>query len=158
MRKLILLITLLVTACNMGGPGMRVGDHAPSIRTKTLADVGGDLGRITTYKQPDPRMYQWSLDQALAQHKPIMLEFATPGHCTVCDRQLQEVKQLLDQYQGRVIFVHMDQYMNPEAFKAYKVMGDPWNFFIDSNGVVVYTQPGPMLYQEMQHAIELSMK
>ena len=35
------------------------------IKTKTLADVGGDLSRITTYRYPDERMYQYSLDEAM---------------------------------------------------------------------------------------------
>ncbi|MBU6467518.1 MAG: redoxin domain-containing protein [Betaproteobacteria bacterium] len=133
---------------------LQIGSEAPKIRTKTLQDVGGDMAKITTYRQPDKRMYQYSLDQALTSGKPIMLEFATPGHCTVCDRQLQEVKALLDKYQGKVIFLHMDQYENPDAFKAYKVMGDPWNFFIDGKGIVRYQQPGPMLMGEMDHAIQ----
>ena len=64
---------------------LTVGQKAPAIKTKTLADVGGDLTRITTYRFPDKRMYKLSLDQALKMGKPIVLEFATPGHCTVCD-------------------------------------------------------------------------
>ncbi|MCC6068926.1 thioredoxin family protein [Ferrovum sp. PN-J185] len=145
--------TLSITACTPTSR-LHVGSEAPKIRTKTLQDVGGDMARITTYRQPDKRMYQYSLDQALSTGKPIMLEFATPGHCTVCDRQLQEVKALLDKYQGQVIFLHMDQYENPDAFKAYQVMGDPWNFFIDGKGIVRYEQPGPMLMTEMDAAIQ----
>jgi len=48
----------------------------------------------------------------------------------------------------------MDQYENPEAFKAYRVMGDPWTFVIDSQGIVRYQQPGVMLYGEMEVAIK----
>jgi thiol-disulfide isomerase/thioredoxin len=133
--------------------GLAVGSRAPSLETKTLADVGGDLSRITTYRQPDPRMYQYSVDKALAQGKPILLEFATPGHCTPCDEQLQVAKALLEKYQDRVIFIHVDQYQNPQAYKAYRVMGDPWTFAIDSNGIVRVVQPGKMLYGEMDMAI-----
>ncbi len=144
----ILLITLLLAAC--GGQGaVSVGSKAPSVRTKTLADVGGDLSRITTYRYPDKRMYQYSLDQALATGKPILLEFATPGHCTVCDKQLQMVKGLMEKYEGKVLFLHMDQYQNPEAFVAFHVIGDPWTFVIDGNQVVRYKQAGRMLYGEL---------
>ena len=134
--------------------GLKVGAPAPSLPTKTLADVGGDLSRITTYRQPDARMYQYSVDKALALGKPILLEFATPGHCTPCDEQLQVAKALLDKYQGRVIFIHIDQYQNPQAYKAYRVMGDPWTFAIDKDGIVREQQPGKMLYQEMEFAIQ----
>jgi len=135
--------------------GLSVGSPAPSLATKTLADVGGDLSRITTYRQPDERMYQYSVDQALATHKPILLEFATPGHCTPCDEQLQVIKALLEKYQGRVIFIHVDQYLNPQAYKAYRVMGDPWTFGIDDRGVVRFQRAGKMLYNEMDMVLKM---
>jgi thiol-disulfide isomerase/thioredoxin len=134
--------------------GLSVGSAAPSLATKTLADVGGDLSKITTYRQPDPRMYQYSVDKALAQGKPILLEFATPGHCTPCDEQLQVTKALLQKYESRVIFIHVDQYQNPQAYKAYRVMGDPWTYAIDSHGIVRQVNPGKMLYGEMEMAIQ----
>lgn len=134
--------------------GLVDGTHAPKLATKTLKDVGGDMSKITTYRQPDARMYQYSLDEALALGKPIVLEFATPGHCTVCDGQLQMIKALLDKYQDQVVFLHMDQYQNPQAFKAYRVMGDPWTFFINAQGVVSQSRPGRMLYGEMELGIK----
>jgi len=132
---------------------LTVGEKVPSIKTKTLADVGGDFTRITTYRFPDKRMYEYSLDQALKMGKPIVLEFATPGHCTVCDVQLQMLKDLLRRYQPQVLFLHMDQYQNPEAFRAFRVKGDPWTFIIDSHQIVRFRQPGRMLYGELDHAI-----
>lgn len=134
--------------------GLKKGEAAPRLQTKTLADVHGDLSRITTYRQPDARMYQYSLDKALALGKPIVLEFATPGHCTVCDKQLQVVKALLEKYQSEVLFLHMDQYENPEAFRAYHVEGDPWTFVIDNKGIVRFQRAGSMLYGELDSAIK----
>jgi len=161
-RAAVLVLGLLaaLAACDKndryGGTfrGLAIGTKAPSLATKTLADVGGDLSKITTYRQPDPRMYQFSVDKALAQGKPILLEFATPGHCTPCDEQLQVTKALLEKYQDRVIFIHVDQYQNPQAYKAYRVMGDPWTFAIDKDGVVRLQRPGKMLYEEMEIAIQ----
>jgi thiol-disulfide isomerase/thioredoxin len=123
--------------------------EAPSLKTKTLHDVNGDFSRITTYRYPDERMYQVSLDDALVTNKPIILEFATPGHCTVCDKQLQMLKGLLTKHEGEVLFLHMDQYQNPEAFKAFGVIGDPWTYVIDSSRKVRYKQAGRMLYNEL---------
>ena len=145
-------VAAVLSACADDG-ALQVGSKAPAIRTKTLADVGGDLSRITTYRFPDERMYQMSLDKALTQGKPIVLEFATPGHCTVCDVQLQMLKDLLRRYQPRVIFLHMDQYQNPEAFRAFRVRGDPWTFIIDDHQIVRFKMPGRMLYGELDHAI-----
>jgi thiol-disulfide isomerase/thioredoxin len=133
---------------------LQLGAVAPPVHTKTLADVGGDVSRITTYRQPDERMYQYSVDQALASGKPVLLEFATPAHCTPCDRQLQMIKSLLEKYQAKMIFIHMDQYDNPEAYRAYQVPGDPWTFVIDGRGVVRFQQAGSMLYNELENAIQ----
>lgn len=159
LRLLILIAVAVISACgNQFRSGLEEGTVAPRLPTKTLADVGGDMSRITTYRQPDARMYRYSLDKALALGKPIVLEFATPGHCTVCDGQLQIIKALLEEYQSQVLFLHMDQYENPEAFKAYRVMGDPWTFFIDAKGLVRHQRAGSMLYGEMEMAIKDILK
>jgi len=156
--KRLALIALLATlaACgdmdfgSVGGGGVFLtGKAAPVLKTKTLADVGGDMSKITSYRYPDPRMYQLSFDDAVKQHKPIVLEFATPGHCTQCDKQLQLMKEMMNKYEHRVLFLHMDQYYNPEAYDAFQVRGEPWTFVIDASGIVKVVYPGRMLYQEI---------
>jgi len=144
----ILLIPLLA-ACVSGDASPKVGMQVPSLRTKTLADVNGDFSRITSYRYPDKRMYQYSLDDALDKNQIIVLAFATPGHCTQCDKHLQMLKAVLDKYQDRVLFLHMDQYQNPGAFKAFKVIGDPWTFIIDGEHTVRFKRPGRMLFREV---------
>jgi thiol-disulfide isomerase/thioredoxin len=150
---LLFTLMLALSACNEDG-SVRVGEVAPKIQTKTLADVDGDFSRITTYRYPDKRMYKMSLDQAMDTGKPIVLAFATPGHCTVCDQQLQMLKAILDKYAGKVVFLHMDQYENPEAFRAFKVLGDPWTYIIDQHQVVRFKRAGRMLYGELDAAIK----
>lgn len=147
--SLIAAALLVLSACIFDDGSLKVGDEAPSLRTKTLADVNGDFSRITSYRYPDKRMYEYSLDDALKTGKPIVLEFATPGHCTVCDKQLQMLKAALDKYQGEVIFMHMDQYQNPEAFRAFKVIGDPWTYIIDPGREVRFKRAGRILYNEI---------
>ncbi|MEO5702465.1 MAG: thioredoxin family protein [Gammaproteobacteria bacterium] len=147
-----LLLAVLLSGCPEGS-ALQVGAQAPSIQTKTLADVGGDFSKITSYRHPDERMYQYSLDQALKLGKTIVVEFATPGHCTPCDGQLQMLKGILDKYQSQVVILHMDQYQNPGAYKSFRVMGDPWTFIIDNQQIVRYVQSGRMLYQELDAAL-----
>jgi thiol-disulfide isomerase/thioredoxin len=137
--------------------GLAIGQKAPSLPTKTLADVGGNISKVTTYRQPDPRMYQYSVDKALQTGKPIVLEFATPGHCTNCDEQLQMLKAIMDKYQYQMIFIHIDQYENPQAYRAYQVMGDPWTFIIDKRGIVHFERAGRMLYSELDYAIKQTL-
>lgn len=146
-------LSLYGCADKLGG-GIQVGKKVPSLPTKTLADVHGDLSKVTTYREPDRRMYKYSLDKALTMGKPIVLEFATPAHCTICDDQLQVVKALLQKYWPRVLFLHMDQYENPQAYRAFQVMGDPWTFVIDRTGVVRYQLAGRLLYNELDAQIK----
>ena len=150
----VLILAILSLSACMSDGSVSVGEISPAIKTKTLADVDGDFNRITTYRYPDKRMYRYSLDEALAMKKPILLEFATPGHCTVCDKQLQMIKGLLAKYEGKVLFLHMDQYQNPEAFIAFGVIGDPWTYVIDADKVVRFKQPGRMLYGELDAQLQ----
>ena len=142
-------LALLVAGCIFDDGSMKVGMKAPSLRTKTLADVGGDFSRITSYRYPDERMYQYSLDDALASGKVVVLAFATPGHCTQCDKQLQMLKAVLDKYQQQVLFLHLDQYENPAAFKSFKVIGDPWTYVVDGSHTIRFKRAGRMLYREL---------
>jgi len=147
-----------LTACDdfsVGGGGVfRVGQEVPSLKTKTLADAGGDMSKLTSYRYPDPRMYQLSFDEALKKGKPIVLEFATPGHCTQCDQQLQLLKVMLDRYGDKVLFLHMDQYYNPEAYDAFQVRGEPWTFVINAQGKVDYIAPGRVLRAEIEPVLK----
>ncbi len=150
-----LLVPFILVACNFGDQSkLKIGTTAPSLKTKTLKDVNGNFSRITSYRFPDERMYQVSVDEALKQGKPIVLEFATPGHCTVCDKQLQVIKGLIEIYGEDVLFIHIDQYFNPEAFIAFGVKGDPWTFVIDKEQKIVFKQAGRMLYFELESQIK----
>ena len=154
LRVVLVSVVVILAGCgSTNESALRPGAFAPSIKTKTLADVDGDLSRITSYRYPDERMYQYSLDKALTMGKPIVLEFATPGHCTVCDKQLQMLKGLLAKYEDSVLFLHMDQYQNPEAFKAFRIMGDPWTYVIDTKQTVQFRRAGRMLYEELDREI-----
>ena len=148
---LFLFCAVWLSGCGMEAPeGMlKVGLKAPSVKTRTLDDVDGDMSRLTSYRYPDERMYKYSIDDALTLNKTILLEFATPGHCTVCDKQLQMLKAMISKYGDDVIFLHMDQYENPQAFTAFKVKGDPWTFILDSAGIVKFKQAGRILYGEL---------
>ncbi len=159
---MVLILSVSLSACDtknlFNSSRLQVGKKVPSLPTKTLADAGGDFSKITSYRYPDKRMYQYSLDDALKTGKPIVLEFATPGHCTVCDKQLQMLKALLEKYDGQVIFLHMDQYYNPQAFKTFKVIGDPWTYIIDQSQTLIYRQPGRMLYNELEPILAEMLK
>lgn len=128
---------------------LRQGEKAPSVHTKSLADVDGDLGRITSYRFPVSGMYKYSEDEALKLGKPVVLEFSTPAHCTQCDKQLQLLKMLMKRYGDDIVVLHMDEYYNPEAYRAFKVRGEPWTVLIDKGGMVRRIFPGRTLEGEI---------
>ncbi len=153
-RPAALALALALAGCggdfSVGGGGVMLeGKPAPAVHTAKLSDVGGDMAKLTSYRYPDPGMYRYSFDEALGLHKPIVLEFATPAHCTQCDQQLQLLKVLMKKYGDKVIFLHMDQYYNPQAYTAFQVRGEPWTFVVDASGKVERVFPGRTLYQEL---------
>ncbi len=158
MRKWLGLI-IIASVVSLGGcleppeGTLQVGSQAPSLKTRSLVDVDGDMSQLTSYRYPDERMYQYSVDDALATGKAVLIEFATPGHCTVCDKQLQMLKAMISKYGDDVLFLHMDQYKNPQAFITYQVKGDPWTFLIDTDGKVIFKRAGRLLYGELDYQL-----
>ncbi len=90
---------------------VKVGDRAPASKTPTLADVGGDVSRISTDSDPVPAFYETSVDQAIASHEPFVLIFATPKYCTSaqCGPTLDKIKPFADRYPG-VTFINVEPY------------------------------------------------
>ena len=60
---------------------VQVGQKAPASKTPTLADVGGDVTKISTDPKPNPAFYTTSVADAIAEKKPFILIFATPKFC-----------------------------------------------------------------------------
>jgi len=73
-----------------------IGAKAPITRTPTLADVGGDVKRLSTDQNPDLAFYRVSVDEAIRKHQPFVLVFATPAFCTSrqCGPTLDAVKEI----------------------------------------------------------------
>jgi hypothetical protein len=90
---------------------VKVGARAPSSKTPTLADAGGDPSKISTDASPDPDFYTTSVDQALAEHKPFVLVFATPKFCTSaqCGPTLDRIKPYAARY-PTVTFINVEPY------------------------------------------------
>lgn len=92
-------------------PVIKVGDKAPASKTPTLATVGGDVTHISTDPTPDPKLYETSVDEALAAHEPFVLIFATPKFCTSaqCGPTLDRLKPYLAKY-PTVTFINVEPY------------------------------------------------
>ena len=88
-----------------------IGDPAPSAKTLTLDDVGGDVAKISSDTEPDPDLYRVSIDQALAEHTPFVVAFATPAFCKsrTCGPMLDVVKDVAADEPG-VAFINVEPY------------------------------------------------
>jgi hypothetical protein len=133
-----------------------VGAKAPDTKTPTLADVGGDVKQVSTDTTPDLDFYKVSVHDALAQHKPFVLVFATPAFCTskVCGPTLDSIKALAKTEPG-VTFINVEPYkmsfanghLQPildaqnylqatDVTSAWGLPTEPWIFVVDKDGVV----------------------
>ena len=90
---------------------VKVGDRAPLSDTPTLADVDGDVSRLSTDDDPEPAFYETSVDEALAGHEPFVLIFATPKFCQTqqCGPTLDRIKPFVARY-PTVTFINVEPY------------------------------------------------
>src|SRR4029079_18195880 len=132
------------------------GQPAPSVDTPTLADVGGDVTKISTDTSPDPAFYQTSVADALAAHTPFVLVFATPKFCPTktCRPPLEKVKAVAAKHPD-LTFIKVEPYLledvdgqlqpkldakgNLQAAPAtvdYGLITEPFVFVVGGDGIV----------------------
>jgi hypothetical protein len=159
-----------------GGFGPRVGDTAPPVKTLTLADVGGDVRRISTDTTPEPAFYETSLDAALAAREPFLLAFVTPAFCTSaqCGPTIDVVKQAVKASPIRVVavepyeLVYQDGRLKPvyrdgsfvpvEAADVYGIPTEPWLFIVGADGKIASSFEAVVGEQELADAIRAVTK
>ena len=133
-----------------------IGSKAPITKTPTLAEVGGDVQRLSTDQHPDPNFYRVSVDQAIEKHEPFVLVFATPAFCTSrqCGPTLDAVKAIAKNA-PKITFINVEPYklqftggrLQPvldaggqlqatEVTDAWGLLTEPWIFVVDRDGIV----------------------
>jgi hypothetical protein len=127
-----------------------IGDKVPASKTLTSNDAK-NLKEITTDPHPDPSFYKLSVKDAIEQHKPFVLVFATPKFCQsqFCGPTLDKVKSVAKDFPN-VTFIHTEIYQglvptndqgdyNPvmPAVDEWKLPSEPWVFVVDKDGHLV---------------------
>jgi hypothetical protein len=122
-----------------------VGGPLISVATPTTAAPGG-VNPVCTRQPPCP-FHTVSLDAALAQHRPIALQFATPALCQsrlcgpVVDNLMAARTALQTPTQG-VAFIHCEIYTDLSgqtsvpAVTAYHLEHEPLLFLAGPDGIV----------------------
>ncbi len=140
-----------------------VGDRAPSVKTPTAEEVGGDLASIDT-RVPPTTMHEEDLADVLGK-KPVVLLFATPALCQsrVCGPVTDITEQVKAAHEGEdIAFIHMEIYTDNEfgpdnlrpQVKAYGLPTEPWLFVIDRNGDVAERIEGAFSAGELEAAVD----
>lgn len=142
-------------------PVPAVGD--PALRSDTPVGEDFDLADISTDPEPDPRFYELSVADAVANGRPSVIVFATPAFCqtAVCGPTLEVVKAIAVEHPD-VDFVHVEVYTNLDdpdnlrlvpAVVEWGLPSEPWVFVVDAAGVVTARFEGVITPEELSSAL-----
>ena len=141
-----------------------VGQPAPRSQSPTIKEQP-DATYIDSGRPPDD-MHQLSIAEAISQHRPTLVVFASPAFCTsrVCGPEVQVVQSLEPGYKDRLTFIHVEVYTNfkpdPSQRKLaptvleWRLQTEPWIFLIDSKGIIQARFEGPTARDELKTAID----
>ncbi len=141
-----------------------VGQPAPLTHNPTARDVA-DVETIDSGRPPDD-MHQLSIADAIQQHRPALVVFATPAFCTskTCGPEVKVVQGLELAYRDRLAFIHVEIYRDfkPDPSKKqlaqavidWRLQTEPWVFLIDSKGVIQSRFEGATASDELKTAID----
>jgi len=140
------------------------GQPAPRSNNPTRRDVP-DVSYIDSGVPPDD-MHELSIADAIAQHRPTLVVFATPAFCTsrMCGPEVHAVQQIEPDYRDRVVFIHAEIYQDFKSDPSkmsltptvleWHLRTEPWVFLIDANGIVRYAFEGPTASDELRTAVD----
>lgn len=140
-----------------------VGQPAPRSNSPTVRDHP-DVSTIDTGDPPDD-MHQLSIAEAINQHRPTLVVFASPAFCTsrACGPEVKVVQSLEPTYKDRLTFIHIEIYANykPDPSKRtiaptvteWRLQSEPWIFLIDANGIIRARFEGPTASDELTAAV-----
>ncbi len=144
-----------------------VGDPAPASASRTSAEVS-DLRDLTTASEPDPRLYETSIADALERGEPFVVTFASPAFCTnaLCGPQVEVLSELAEDHGDRAAFIHVDLYENPREIQGdfslarrtpvleeWGLHTDEWTFVVDARGTVTARFEGFAAREEVEAAL-----
>jgi hypothetical protein len=151
-----------------GSMAFRAPDDVPAavgskaLATKTpVAGTEEEARKICTREPPDP-MHYISLDDALANGKPTVVNFGTPLLCEsqMCGPVVDEAYAVYDRVgPDRANFIHVEIYPDRDQrhpapqFLEWGFTTEPWTIVIDSDGVIRASFEGPVVSSQIEDAL-----
>lgn len=141
-----------------------VGQPAPMTHNPTVKDVA-DVETIDSGRPPDD-MHLLSIADAIQQHRPALVVFATPAFCEsrMCGPQVKAVQSLEAAYRDRLAFIHVEIYRDfkpdpskrklAQAVLDWRLQTEPWVFLIDAKGIIQARFEGPTASDEIKAGID----
>jgi hypothetical protein len=128
----------------------------PALRTEnlTIHSKGVPLAAIDSRASiegsiPDRNLHEWTIAEAIAEHRPALVVFATPVYCIsrFCGPVTDAVEQLSRKYANRAEFIHVEIWRDFEKHVINKAAADwlyrnrdltePWLYLIGANGRIL---------------------
>jgi len=141
-----------------------VGQAAPLSRSPTIREVP-DAEAIDSGRPPDD-MHQISIADAIAQHRPTLVVFASPAFCTsrTCGPEVKAVQSLEPAYKAQLTFIHVEIYRDfvPDPSKRklaqtvldWRLQTEPWIFLVDAKGIIQTRFEGATATDELKSALD----
>ena len=148
----------------MTHPFPQRGDPAPPSITLTSDDAAA-LSDITTDPNPDPDLYDLSIDDAISNGRPSVIVFATPAFCqtAICGPTIDIVKAATGD-NADIDVVHVEPF-DLDAARAgslepivtmteWGLATEPWVFVVDDEGKITSSFEGILGREELAGAID----
>jgi hypothetical protein len=140
----------------------QVGTEALSVETP-VARTEAERELICSRNPPDP-MHYISLDKALENGKPTVVNFGTPALCSsrICGPVVDEQLIVFNEIgRKKANFIHVEIYPDQEAaiepapaFVAWGFPSEPWTLVIDGDGIIRAAFEGPVVAAQIRAALE----
>jgi hypothetical protein len=145
-------------------PIPRVGQHAPKVRTDTVADDRGNIANIDTRVPPDD-MHKVSFADVVGE-RPVALLIATPQLCQsrVCGPVTDIAVQMEAKYGRRMTFIHQEVYKDNNPRKGLRdplvrlhLRTEPWLFVVNKQGIITARLEGSIGVRAFEQAIRTAL-
>ncbi len=155
-----------------------IGAPAPLIDSPTAADVGGNIGLISSDPDPVARFYDVSILDAIEADVPAVIAFVTPAFCqtATCGPTIEKVKEVAGNHPD-INFIHVepylmhfkDDYLQPLLSEEGSLQSAPWTVrwglrtepyvvVIDAAGLVRAKFEGAITVDELEDALWDALK